>query len=301
MVEYEPMACPDCGRVIQPDPARVERPRRATSWESCYFRCVCGVGFSNAANPAQRSRITRSPEDNVPEQVRADLSRVLSASVNSRNRTAKRANFCSAHSEDAVTWTVFSFLRQSAQLGVVAQALGLEPPDQEPVISLWGAPLREERRFTDLCDAYLAASTRLDENPCTRSEPDVIVAWRDLIVFVEVKHTSDNEVRPNASHFDGYLDDPAMWSTPVEAVKQAGFYELARNWRLGIELAGSRRFALINLGPERTRPSAQRFECLIRTSAGRRFRHVLWSRFLASVSAQPPWLKAFLAERGVAS
>jgi hypothetical protein len=80
-----------------------------------------------------------------------------------------------------------------------------------------------------------------------------------------------------------------------------GLYELARNWRLGIELAGARAFALINLGPERTRTSAKCFEGLVRTTAGRRFRHILWSDFLGRVHGQPAWLKDFLVERGIAS
>jgi hypothetical protein len=120
MVEYEPMNCPRCGSVIQPDPASEGKVRRAKPWKPCYFRCDCGLGFSNAQNPANRRRIMRSPEDNVPEQVRPNLSRVLRAAVNVRNRPAKRENFCSVSSEDAVTWTVFSFLMESAQLGLVA-------------------------------------------------------------------------------------------------------------------------------------------------------------------------------------
>jgi hypothetical protein len=59
-----------CGRVIQPDPAVVERRARAKSWESCVFRCECGAGFSDTRNPAERRMIMLIPEDNLPEEVR---------------------------------------------------------------------------------------------------------------------------------------------------------------------------------------------------------------------------------------
>jgi hypothetical protein len=243
----------------------------------------------------------RSPEDNVPEQVRPNVSRVLSAAVNVRNRAAKKENFCSETSEDAVTWTVISFLMESTQIGVVVQLLGLESPVGEPVVSLWGAPLRQQSKYEELCEEYVEVSNRLGEDPNARSEPDVIVAWRNIVVLIEVKHTTDNPVQADYRHFDRYLDDPAMWSVPMQEVKRMGLYELARNWRLGIELAGTRAFALINLGSERTRTSAECFEGLVRINDRRLFRHILWSDFLGRVHGQPPWLKDFLVERGMAS
>jgi hypothetical protein len=144
-------------------------------------------------------------------------------------------------------------------------------------------------------------STRLGEDPCARSEPDVIIAWRNIVVLIEVKHTTSNPVKADYPHFDRYLDDPAMWSAPMHEVKGVGLYELTRNWRLGIELAGTRAFALINLGPERTRKTAECFEGLVKTNDRRLFRYNLWSDFLGRVHGKPSWLKDFLVERGIAS
>ena len=89
-----------------------------------------------------------------------------------------------------------------------------------------------------------------------------------------------------------------MWQRPVAEVKSAGYYELVRNWRLGIEVAGRRQFGLMNLGPSGLQGTAQRFAEIVRADDHRRFRHVLWPDSLGRIQEQPDWLRQFLAVRG---
>jgi hypothetical protein len=116
-----------CGRTIQPDPPFVEAVWSATSYATCVYRCSCGRGYSNAAKPAGRTCITDTPERNVPAQVTDGLEDVLRASLNVRNRTAKRAKFCFATSEDAVTWTVFRWLADADALALLPQVWTAQP------------------------------------------------------------------------------------------------------------------------------------------------------------------------------
>src|SRR3954466_15354300 len=99
-----PTTCPSCGRPWQEQPAMIGERRR--DWDSLAFRCLdCGIGYSNAANPQQRVRIVRDAAQAVPAEVREGLDEALAAAFNVRNRPSKRNAFCSASSEDAVTWT----------------------------------------------------------------------------------------------------------------------------------------------------------------------------------------------------
>ena len=301
MIEYHEMRCEGCGKMIPPRPRSVERPKRAKSYASCVFRCDCGTGYSNASDPADRRRIMRQPEDNVPREVRAGLTRVLANAANERNRPAKRESFCSAFSEDAVTWTVFSFLSGQSQLGLAAELLGLEKPVGKPAVCLWGAALDDSSASQDLSTLFEQVSRSVGEADKSRSEPDVALAWSDLVILIEVKHTSDNPVQADYHGFGRYLDDPDMWAAPLRDVESTGYYELVRNWRLGLAVANvsKSRFGLMNLGPSATRKSAECFAPLLRTSPDRVFRHVEWSQFLLRVPNIPDWLTRFLKGRGL--
>ena len=94
----------------------------------------------------------RSPELNVPEQVRPGLDRVLRESANTRNRQAKWDSFCSDKSEDAITWTMFSFLHAESQLGAPADAMDFQRPEGEAEICLWGVPLNRVQRVPERAD-----------------------------------------------------------------------------------------------------------------------------------------------------
>ena len=141
MVTYEPMRC-ECGRMIGPETREVKKTRRPSSWASCLFKCECGLAFSNSVDRKKRRRIARAPENNVPLEVACGLKLVLDKSLNALNRDSKRSSFCSEHSEDAVTWTVFHYL--SSVHGALAAAVGLSvTPEPSPALLLWGVAVDE--------------------------------------------------------------------------------------------------------------------------------------------------------------
>ncbi len=68
------------------------------------------------------------------------------------------------------------------------------------------------------------------------------------IVFIEVKYRSLNDNKDaDYGGWSRYLDTDAF-ADPL-SLRRSGHYELARNWRIGWDLAGERPFTLVNLGP----------------------------------------------------
>jgi hypothetical protein len=271
----------------------------ATSYETCLYQCSCGRGYSNAARAESRTCIARSPELNVPAAVRDGLEGVLDASLNTRNLKAKKAKFCFSTSEDAVTWTVFRWLERVGQLGVAAEAAGTRAPTSTPDLLLWGAPTggSEETRL-----ALVSVLDELGEPSTSRSEPDVVIAWDNLVVIVEVKFRSRNDVKPGYGHFGRYLDRPDLFALPPEEVARQGLYELVRNWRIGAALAEQtgRRFVLVNLGPRRLASQTPGLASTFAQSTERSFTSLAWSDLLAAARQREPfprWLKELIAER----
>jgi len=129
------MACRECARAIEPDLRFAGR--KARSFDTCVYRCECGVGYSNARSAAARRRITSEPAGNVPREVSGGLEQVLANAVNVRNRPEKRGKFCSETAEDAVTWTVFTYLASRGDLGRLLDGHG---EAGEASLLVWGVP-----------------------------------------------------------------------------------------------------------------------------------------------------------------
>lgn len=269
--------CPECNRALEARPVVAKRPH---SWNDLVYRCEdCGWGWSNARLPSARRRITREPWRNVPEEVRDGLGEVLAGAVNVRNQKPKAWKFCSETSEDAVTWTVVRGLQQLGKLEL------LLPPELrshvagEPSVLLWGVPAGGDEAQA-LAKELESVSTRLHENPRSRTEPDVILAWRELLVVVEAKLGSRNERK--AADYAGwplYTDSRAFTGTEA-AVAATGLYELVRNWRFGWELAGTRPFLLMNLGRESLEADAWRLGPGLSLSERRMLRTRQWSEVI---------------------
>jgi hypothetical protein len=84
--------------------------------------------------------------------------------------------------------------------------------------------------------------------------------------------------------------------------RPAGWYELIRNWRIGVELAerlGTDRLRLINLGPVALKQSADEFARGIAENRSRSFLHLTWSALLNRIPAKEDWLNAYAKERGL--
>lgn len=285
-----------------PRPDNGPRPTVATSYETCLYQCSCGRGYSNAARPESRTCIVRLPELNVPAAVRDGLDGVLDASLNMRNLKAKRSKFCFSTSEDAVTWAVFRWLERVGQLGVVPKATGALTPSGTPALLLWGAPTTRGGETTR--QSLVSVLDGLGEPSTSRSEPDVVVAWGDLVVIVEVKYRSPNDVKPDYAHFERYLDRPDLFAKSPAQVARQGFYELVRNWRIGAALAEQtdRRFALVNLGPRRLAADTPDLTSTFAESPERSFNSLAWADLLGAARRRelfPGWLDQFVVERGL--
>jgi hypothetical protein len=270
---------------------------RRRDWDGLAFRCHdCGIGFSNSTNPDARVRIVRTPQQAVPEEVQAGLDDALAHAFNVRNRPSKRNAFCSASSEDAVTWTVFNGLALAGRLPAVLEAAGLADHDANGPLTvlLWGVPVAGPTA-EPVRAALLAVSDALGETPASRSEPDVILVADTLVMFIEAKTHSRNECDRDAAGWPLYLGDESRFTGPVEDVQKAGYYELARNWVIGNDLADAlgRDFALLNLGPQKLAKTAREFAALTATTPHRAFGHLRWAELLDAAMPLPTWLEAY--------
>jgi hypothetical protein len=287
-----PMVCRECGSQIQPDGDVLESlPARLTAatYADCIYKCAwCGAGYSNGTNPDTRTLIWPYPALNVPHQVRWDSAQVLSRSVNETNRKSKATRFGFSTSEDAVTWTMVKGLESEGRLDA------LIPPqtrsEGDPSVLLWGAPAGGPSAEA-VADALSRVSAQLGED--RRTEPDLVLAWPDHVAFIEVKYRSGNEHKPNYAGFSKYLGRLELFAVPSAEIEASGFYELVRDWRIGIEVTeilGAPMFTLVNLGPPKISKSAAHAQEQFALSPTRSFIHRTWDEVLDDAAPLPAWL-----------
>lgn len=149
----------------------------ATQFDDCLRRCEpCAIGASNAANSDAVTYIHRDPLKNIPSESREGAIQALAQAFNVRNRESKRRRFGFSTSEDAVTWVVFTYLLRSGQLlgalhraGIIADATIATAP----TLLLWGVPIDNGTRGTQIRNQLSELCTSLQEDPNSFSEPDV--------------------------------------------------------------------------------------------------------------------------------
>lgn len=298
------MTCRRCGAVLHADPA-LQLGKRAYSYEKLVFRCQsCQVGYSNAATEADRVEITATPAGNVPAEVHEGLTETLSRSVNVVARAGKAWKFCSAKSEDAATWTVIRALQITSQIErIAAAARGADLTTGAPArVLFWGSPAPGSGPEADATARVLAAiADDRGEKPDRRSEPDAVVCWDDLVVVIEAKLSSANDRQTkDLDRFDRYLDRSELWAATSEEIKQAGFYELVRNWIIAWELAertGAAHAVLVNLAPTGHGADVEAFRKLVAASQARRVEHLRWRDVLADPA--PGWLSDYARRLGL--
>lgn len=307
MVHLPATRCPCCGALMG---NRAFKPnakggaRRATGYDSCLRQCAsCGVGYSNAQkNP---KRIYKDPLRNVPPEVRNGALQILQGAINVLNHKSKLSKFGSESSEDAVTWTIFSFLHQhhADELpSLYEQVLGIREA-RPPALLLWGVPVHQSQREDEVHRRLIEVSDTLGEAPRRRSEPDVVLDFGDAgLAIVEVKFGSGNESK-GSDNWHRYLPCPAAFVDASQA-EASGLYELVRNWRIGHELAGDRPFVLVNLAKAPTLTSTKGMETFrysLATSKDRRFLPLPWRDFLAvarrATGGFPDWIEDYLRAR----
>lgn len=289
--------CHQCHRPWNERPELIGKP--AADFDSCAFRChACGVAFSNARRAASRIRITRTPQLNVPPQARVGLDAALAGACNIGNRTVKRQKFCSANSEDAVTWTVIQGLLQADRLGSLVGQSELGPPQ---ALLLWGHPIAGPAADA-LAARLVRVSDDLFEKPDRRSEPDVIALWPGLLAVVEAKYGSSNDRHPHYTGYSTYLPAAGLFSANDEAIKMEGSYQLTRNWIIGAAIGGALGvpLRLVNLGPAALSKHAAGFAALLAQTPDRKFEHRRWQQVL-DTKPLPAWLEEYALERGLRS
>ena len=303
------MGCPACGSILRPRPGAAIAP---TTWRDCLRRCLrCELGLSNARiNPTV---LFNDPRMNVPPEVRGGVIETLALALNVRNRANKKIKFGFSTSEDALTWTVFSFLQGSGQLLEVLRRAGLPIPDGVSLpeaLLLWGVPIDPDRAVDDrgrpLRVRIESISDQLGEDPRSRTEPDVVIDLGDFgPLIIEVKHRSGTDVKSSSyAGWDRYY--PANSPSPhATLMRFSGCYELARNWRLGTELASvpPRPFTLACLGPDELFQGAgaetlMPFEAGLPSEGTARFQKLTWNALLGAVKHAPDWLARYVEARG---
>jgi hypothetical protein len=266
-------------------PLRGSIGKRPYRWEHLAYRCdECGVGLSNATRPADRRWITQTAEMNVPIEVRTGVEEILDAAVNVRNRRPKRWKFGSEVSEDAVTWTIVRALQRRDEVAALVPAELRGLASGEPAVLLWGAPAGGAGDH-DLAERLRLVSLEF-ESPRSRTEPDVVIEWDDLLLVVEAKLGSANDLKkPGYSGWRRYTND--------EAVRRTGLYELARNWILGAALARERTFVLCNLVVE-VRDDLATLRDALRP---RPIQHLVTRTWSDVVPRDEPWLVEYAKAR----
>jgi hypothetical protein len=155
------------------------------------------------------------------------------------------------HSEDAVTWNVFRFFERNDCITPAIRTI-CPCPESEPLAVFWTT--HEER----LWEPFRWCSDQIPERKTARSESDLIFLWeKKLVVVVEAKFRSPNRSdlskrRDELRKAKSYIEHASRYIN-VERANEAvldGWYELLRNWVLGIELKDTlccEDFVLVNL------------------------------------------------------
>jgi hypothetical protein len=204
------------------------------------------------------------------------------------------------HSEDAVTWNVFRFFERHARFSAAIRTI-CGCPDSEPLAVFWTT------HNGSLWDSYRRCSDQIPEKATARSESDLIFLWENkLVVVVEAKFRSPNrsgpknrdsesrKAEPYTKHASRYLSREG-----AEGAVRDGWYELLRNWALGMELKdtlGCEEFVLVNLlrkrheNQHREDPRRDFAERACVLSPSRRFVVAYWEDLIAaapSISRHP--------------
>ena len=313
MTKLASLTCSKCDLLIESEeykPNNKGGAPPATSFGTCLRRCDnCGIGYSNAQNPSSVVKIYRNPLDNIPAEVHDGALEALSNALNQLNRENKRKKFAFETSEDAVTWTVFNYLKQRKCLCESLNHSGVDwliSANIEPIILLWGVPVPiTDRRGIEIQKSLTKILNQIGEDPQKYSEPDVILDFGDIgVVVIEVKYRSRNDrLNEKSPKWEKYFHDSFAF-VDIDDLKKSGYYELARNWRIAWELAGNRAMALINLGPDSLfkGDDAKRiseFSKCLRQNDKCKFVDVTWSHFLEGTSDHPQWFDRYLKERGL--
>lgn len=292
--ELPQVTCPSCGALVH---AVQGVPKTASCYEDCLRKCEkCEVAFSNGQT--KPTVIYRNPEQNVPAEVRGGVRETLALALNVQHRRDKLVKFGFSTSEDALTWTVFTYLARSGQIGSVFAKMGfVQPQPMQSTMLLWGVPHPlNPASGTAARDRLVGVCDRIGEVADRRSEPDVILDFADHgLVIIEVKYGAANATETFGTKHKKYLEGTDAFSD-TNAIRNSRLYELARNWRIGVDLARGRRFTLLNLVvADRDVSATDQFKAGLNPAVGN-FKVIVWSDLLECCE-KPEWLQLYLSGR----
>lgn len=294
----------ECGRTLSSrefEPNGRRGAPRASGYASCLRKCeLCGVGYSNASTSdrTKLQRILRAPFEGLPAWLNDGLDDALNRCLNQASDHArkKREAFQSVASEDHATWTV---MRALQRVGALGKAFGRE--NSNPAMLLWGVPVPASDAGDALRERLLyLLRNNLGEREGWFTEPDVILDFGSSIIFVEAKLTSSNDAK--AAGYGGwrtYVDSNAF-ASPELAVKSK-LYQLARNWRIAVELADARHFTVVNLAPSFSK-AERRSLAMLRASTNRQRAGTVtlrtWDKVSNALKGED-WFERYAQARGL--
>lgn len=276
--------CPSCNKLIQ----SIDGERKTVNkFEDCLRNCFdCGIGFSNAkSNP---TIIYREPEQNIPNSLRLNWQSVLYNSVNTRNRKNKLKKFAFGTSEDALSWSVFSYLKKHDLLGTFTRSLNIKTKGKGELY-LWGVNVDNPSLDDSLTQKLFEASDYFLEKSNSITEPDVILHFPDsALIVIEVKYLSKNEIKKDRNKLEKYIRRASNYYSNEEKAIISCHYELIRNWSIGNCISSDLPFHLVNLGKEnlfKDKNSAKLklfTESLALQSGMREFKKLTWKEVVSS-------------------
>jgi hypothetical protein len=161
----------------------------------------------------------------------------------------------------------------------------------------------DDQSGMEIRNRLIKVLNEIGEDPSKFSEPDVIMDFGEFgIVIIEVKYRSPNDILNNSSpKWDKYILETDAFLNP-ESIKESGYYELARNWRIAWDLAGKRPLVVLNLGQDflfqGSKGGDLNYFCsCLRIDNSHKFMTLTWTRFLKDLSNMPEWLSKYLKEQ----
>ncbi len=228
------------------------------------------------------------PFSGVPAEARPGLDEVLARAL-----FIERTRLGDADSAEAVTWTLFQHLLQCEEARPVWRLF----TDEEfswPAALVWGGEaLGEQAEYV---------REQLLARPGPPWAPDVALEfWPAGLAFVTTRYLKPNLASPDGDRWARATAGSDAFSDPSSA-RASGRLELAQAWRVGCDLAGRRRFTLVNLLllPERVeqRVATDLFRASLAETNERQFKQLTWRGLMSALPQPwPDWLLKYAAAR----
>jgi len=222
----------------------VQRQRRGDTLRQSCFRCpkhkifITPSTFEYASDTD--NMLWKAPDDlHLWEQI----------------KRVKRVNKVSSdNSEDAVTWNVFRYIEKHGLLGQFVNAVTGANVAKSPQLVYWSYCQNTRQAWQPL----ISAAQSFGESTARRSEPDLIVVDKDILLFIEAKvgaknHTPRKATDPCKKYPTGCNGWYSKVFQPISTYEKVAVveskYELMRLWLIGSWIGSSQAkpFVLVNL------------------------------------------------------